>query len=357
VDVHRDVDLQDMPDSTVEHDISAFLQYEFEQKRNEYNSSRSKDSLLLLNWTSERNIEILAKMATPSFIFAATVCRFVFDDRFEPEEQLAMVLRYEVASQASKLDGTYLPILDRLLVGLSKAESENLTQDFREIVGSIIILADPLSTSSVARLLKRSKRAVDRRLELLHSVLSIPSDDDSSVRSLHLSFREFLLDPEKQGENPFWVDERKTHEMLATRCLDLMSGPDCLYENICHLESPGTLREGINHQTIDKYLLPHVRYACRYWVHHLKQSKSSINDQGEVYRFLQKHFLHWLEALSLIGVMSESFALVGTLQSLIAVSPFIKRTYAHIYTNRISLCTCDDDIEDCFRHPFHRTPT
>jgi hypothetical protein len=68
-------------------------------------------------------------------------------------------------------------------------------------------------------------------------------------------------------------------------------------------------------------------------VHHLEQSKSSINDQGEVYCFLQKHFLHWLEALSLIGVMPESFALVGTLQSLIAVSDYMKRPYSCIYTN------------------------
>jgi hypothetical protein len=38
-----------------------------------------------------------------------------------------------------------------------------------------------------------------------------------------------------------------------------------------------------------------------------------------VYTFLQQHFLHWLEALSLIGKICESNVLIGILQSLTAV--------------------------------------
>jgi hypothetical protein len=64
---------------------------------------------------------------------------------------------------------------------------------------------------SLARFLDISERTVRRRLDSLHSVLSVPTDQHSPVRLLHLSFREFLIDPQKQGKSPFWVDEKKTH--------------------------------------------------------------------------------------------------------------------------------------------------
>ena len=43
--------------------------------------------------------------------------------------------------------------------------------------------------------------------------------------------------------------------------------------------------------------------SCQYWIHHLHGSR--IKDYEKVYKFLQEHFLHWLEALSLSGNMSK----------------------------------------------------
>ena len=188
--------------------------------KNEYNI-RFPDSQLPPDWPGDEKIQALAAMAVPLFIFAATVCRFVGDHRWNPKKRLATVLE-QTASQASNLDRTYLPVLQQLVDGCTDSEKKSLAREFREIIGSIIILADPLSTSSLASLLDISKEDIDSRLDGLHSVLSIPSDRDFPVRLLHLSFRDFLLDPEKQGKW-FWIDGTKTHEMIATRCLELMS--------------------------------------------------------------------------------------------------------------------------------------
>jgi hypothetical protein len=38
-----------------------------------------------------------------------------------------------------------------------------------------------------------------------------------------------------------------------------------------------------------------------------------IRDEDEVYMFLQKYFLHWLEALSLMGRIAEVIGHVGIL--------------------------------------------
>jgi NACHT domain len=317
---HQDVVLEDMPQVTIEHDISVYLTVELARIKKEYNM-RFPDSQLPSDWPGQKNIQALAIMAVPLFIFAATVCRFVGDRMRNPKKQLAIILE-QTANQASGLDQTYLPILRQLVDGCTDPES--LAREFREIIGSIIILADPLSTSSLANLLDISKEYVDNILDGLHSVLSIPSYRDSPVRLLHLSFRDFLLDPKKKEKSEFWfwVDETKTHEMIATRCLELMSRRNCLRENICDLEFPGKLRNEIDRKTLHDCLPRDVRYACQYWVHHLKESERRIRDQDAVHLFLQQHFLHWLEALSLMGDLSKSIALINTLQSLVAVSSY-----------------------------------
>lgn len=41
---------------------------------------------------------------------------------------------------------------------------------------------------------------------------------------------------------------------------------------------------------------------------------------SEVLPFLKKHFLHWLEAMSLMGIIQEAVGMINTLQSCIGVS-------------------------------------
>ena len=309
--VYQDLVLQDIPRHTIEHDIAAFLKHELGKIRDEHDSLPS-------DWPGEKNLQALVNMAIPLFIFAATVCRFVSDRNWDPEEQLRIILTYQTASQASNLDRTYRPILDQLLIDQTEPQKKTLIREFVIVVGTIILLANPLSTASLARLLGISERTVKCRLDSLHSVLSIPTDLHSPVRLLHLSFREFLIDPEKQGTSPFWVNKTEMHEIVGTKCLELMS--DSLKENICDLKSPGTLRAEIDRKTIDDNLPAEVQYACSYWVYHLEQSGNQISDQGSVDVFLSKHFLHWLEALSLMGRLHESIAMISALRNLTNVS-------------------------------------
>lgn len=167
-------------------------------------------------------------------------------------------------------------------------------------MGSVVVLYSPLSVASLANLLQIPQKQVKCRLDSLHSVLNVPDSEDVPIRLLHLSFREFLVDPRKQGRNLFWVDEKGTHQKLASHCLELMSKPSGLQQDMCSLVRPGALRSDIDEETIASNLPPELRYACRYWVHHLEQSQQQLNNGDLVHLFLQKHLLHWLEAMSLI---------------------------------------------------------
>ena len=136
---------------------------------------------------------------------------------------------------------------------------------------------------------------------------------------MHLSFSEYLLS-EKLQHQPFGVDGPATHRILLNKCLELLSGSHGLLEDLCNLQHPGLLRQDIDPAIIKKHLSPALQYACRYWVYHAEHSQARIHDKDEVYVFLQEHFLHWLEALSLMDRIAEAIRYIGVLQSILSVS-------------------------------------
>ncbi|KAI4949110.1 hypothetical protein J4E91_005574 [Alternaria rosae] len=264
---YQDVVLHEVPRSTIEHDIRLFLEHELGIIR--------KERMLASDWPSKQQILALVELAVPLFIYAATVCRYVGRKGGSPTVFLNKVLQYRKAT-FSQLDRTYLPVLDQLLSEQEEDEKETWLQAFREVVGSVVVLESPLSAVSLARLLQVSQEEIQCRLDSLHSVLSVPDSKDTPVRLLHLSFREFLVDPQKQGKSLFWVDKKRTHQKLASRCLELMSGSSGLRQDMCSLSAPGVLRSEIDEGTIASSLPPDLQYACRYWITHLKQKAPSL---------------------------------------------------------------------------------
>ena len=106
--------------------------------------------------------------------------------------------------------------------------------------------------------------------------------------------------------------------MLAMSSLRLMSKH--LKRNICGLHSPGVLATEVHRDQIAKCLPKELQYACRYWVEHLQQSEGRLSDNAQVYQFLQKHFLHWLEALALMGKISDGAIMLSALEAILTVS-------------------------------------
>jgi hypothetical protein len=316
-DIHGRYDglaLHQIPEPVVREDIFTFLGHELAIIRDDYNKSVYLTRRLPADWPGEFIVQSLVGMATPLFIFATTICRFINDRKCgQPKDQLARLLQYKTKSQASKLDATYLPVLEQLLIGVSPSEKRDIIVNFQQVVGSIIVLARPLSATSLDMLLGLPDGTVDNRIDLLHSVLSIPSNPNLPIRLFHLSFRDFLVDTEKHDTNPFWVDKKEAHKKIASSCLLRLNSSGYLKKDICDLQVPERPRADIDQQKIDAHLPPDIQYACQFWVYHLRECGSVICDDDLVYSFLKCHFLHWLEALSLIGRMSESISLINEL--------------------------------------------
>lgn len=307
---YQDLVLHEVAKNTIEHDIRLFYEHEL--------SAIRQARMLSPDWPTTGQIQALVELAVPLFIFAATVCRYIGTKGGNPEGYLSKVLEYQ-KSTFSQLDRTYLPILEQLLVEQEDDEKEAWLQAFRKVVGSIVVLESPLSIASLARLLKVPQKEIECRLDALHSVLSVPDNKDVPVRLLHLSFREFLIDRQIQDKSQFWVNSRDMHKDLASYCIKLMSERRGLRQDICSLSKPGILRNDIDEGIITRNLSPEMQYACRYWVSHLDQSQQNVFDGDVTHLFLQKHFLDWLEAMSLMRESSRCVHLLNRLHTLAAV--------------------------------------
>ena len=329
--------LHEMRQLEVKDDISRYLEHELLEVQKSYNRNASSNDHLPQHWPGQSTIESLAVMASPLFIFAATVCRFLKDKRCgHPVDLLEEVMLYKTSSQVGCLDATYLPVLRLQIKGLDAATANKVTESFRYIVGSVVILASPLSTDTLAQILHLKKTQVQTRLDPLHSVLSVPEDAGSHVRLLHLSFRDFILDPAKKGTSPFWVDSNEAHHNMFINCLKTMER--LLKQDICELKRPGTLRSDVKISTIEAFIPPELRYSCEYWVYHLQSTDPSMIDSVKVGRFIARHFLHWLEALSLLNKARESLKLIKKLNTYFEVSQTQCIIVVDILTNHAKAC-------------------
>jgi hypothetical protein len=312
---YDDLVLQEIPKPDIRHDITLFMHHELAKIRQDWNNNARPNRQLSPNWP-DADAQKLIDMAIPLFIFAATVCRYLGDRRLGgPKDQLEKVLKHR-SGYKSNLDTTYLPVLDQLSIGLADSEQEEVAERFRKVVGSIVLLASPLSTSALAQLVKISCDTIEDQLDFLHSVLSIPLDPDTPIRLLHLSFRDFLIDPEKRSLTAFWVDEKKVHLDLSVHCLRVMK--ENLRRDVCDLRRPGVARSDIDQQKVTNLIPPELRYACLYWVDHFKKGDVHILDD-EIQQFLSSHVLHWIEVLSLIGRASDSLGILRILRFVLQV--------------------------------------
>ena len=315
--MHQDLVLHHIPRPIIEHDISVFLRHEL---------ARIGDTHNLRDWPGNEKIQQLVQASDCLFIYVATVCLFIGDQEWIPEERLHMILNPKSKSglPTTALDEMYTQVLRCSLTKKRyKEDISGLSERFKRVVGAIATLFNVLSVTSLANLLSISAEKVNLCLSSLHSLLNIPDDPGIPIRLLHPSFRDFLLDRTRCQDVHFWIDREITNKDLATSCLRLLS--DTLERDMCDLKEPGTMVLDVQDH-INSRLSKDVRYASQYWVDHLGQIAHShrveigLHDNGQVHNFLQAHLLHWLEALSLTGKTSEGVLMITKLEKILQVS-------------------------------------
>ncbi|KAI4117747.1 MAG: hypothetical protein LQ345_002096 [Seirophora villosa] len=360
---HRNLALQDVPRSVVDRDIRTYLSHELKNVQRDFN--------LPADWPVKQDLDTLASKAGGLFIFAATACRYVGGSpQARPDSRLKQICETVAPNKlmTEELDQMYTIILQNSSKGRYTPEERKDAQErFRHIVGSIVSLLSPLPMFQLFNLLKgpqiQSQAELEGTLRTLHAVIHVPNDSNAPVQPLHLSFRDFLFDPNRCFDRHFWVEERDVHRDLVADCLRLLSSS--LSRNICSLPSPGTLKSEVDPAHVEAALSPAIQYACRHWAEHARKGEMVVDDHGIIHEFLQTHLLDWLKCMSLMGMITEAISSLLKIVDLTNVSeniPIPSRVLLTATSQLQEAPLAHDFIEDChrftlaFRRPIEQAP-
>ncbi|GLA03797.1 hypothetical protein AnigIFM60653_003811 [Aspergillus niger] len=294
-------------------------------------------------WPGDRRLNALSEKADGLWIYASTAWRFIGDYRVTKEKaksRLDLLLRDDRTPRET-VDRIYVEVLQDILDPATPEETDDTRLIFQATVGAIIVLCEPLSMAALNDLIGKDIADTKDILESLSSVIHLAASQDSPIRLVHPSFPEYLTSEDRCLDRTFLVSRKEKHIDLFINCIETLS--NMLRRDICQFGDVSTLSCDIDPDVVNQTIPPHMKYACIYWLEHLQLSGSShlVLDNGPVYRFLQKHLLHWLESLSIMGMISEGMRAVIKLSEYLISLPCVGRS---------GLCDFVHDIKRFMRH-------
>jgi hypothetical protein len=199
--------------------------------------------------------------------------------------------------------------------------------DCKRVLLTVVNMYRLLHLSELATLAELSDLAVHQDIVRHCGLLTIKEDDDV-VYFVHQSAKDYLIqDPNSDVISKIFPNGyAKGHNTIVSRSLESMT--QILRRDIYNLQHPGCSINKVEHP--DRDPLAPIRYACVYWVDHLCEIQSShdevgLYDNGTIDAFLRKHFLYWLEALSLIKGISDGILAIAKLIGLLTVSYYLTK--------------------------------
>jgi len=285
--------------SLVDGDIKLF----FKTRLTEIAKARS-DCNFAQDWPNPSDIDILCKKAAGFFIYASTVVKFIISKNRTPTEQLEQIISLPQSTAhegRSGIDLLYIQVLEQAVDDMD-ADTEEIYSRFRRVVGAVLLVLNPLSTTALSDLLRVSD--VSTTLRPLHSLLLVPDTIDDPIQAFHKSFPDFLMDPVRCKSEQFFVDPAVHHAEILLSCLHLMK--ERLKRNICNLDGHTPLGDVKDLSACCKdHIGDALKYACCFWTNHLLMIPGNISCIKQVDEAISQFFTtclpYWIEVLALTG--------------------------------------------------------
>jgi len=293
--------LHEVKPETVDNDIKQF----FQTKLADLAEHRS-DCDSTVDWPSSSDIEILCKKAAGFFIYASTVVKFIGSEPGLPTESLTIITSLPQSTTEegkSGVDQLYTEVLQQAFCALHADNSQQYLC-FQSVVGTILLVSNPLSIKGLSELLGCDKQHIRNTIRSLHSLLLVPESTEDPIHIFHKSFHDFLLDSDRCHDKRFFVESTSHHTEILLACLRIMEKK--LKKNICDLDDYAVLNEVKDLSTQKKaHIGDALEYACKFWTKHLlwipSSSPHAKEVQNSIDKFFTVHFLHWVEVLALTG--------------------------------------------------------
>src|SRR5258705_3078918 len=219
----RDTDLTTDTNSLVLHTIPLDISQKDIRVYLEKRLSRVSRSPKLKSWPPSEALAGLVEKSNGLVIFAATAANFIEDrNASNPIKQLNIVLTtpYITSTATSPhlhLDGLYLTVLCSAFPEVSEDQWSTL----RVVLGTVVLLFDRLDPDSLEALLCLEEGTVWSTLEHLHSIAIVPKAGDGSVRPIHPSFHDFLIDINRCNDTNFSFHPALQHGSVSKCCLQV----------------------------------------------------------------------------------------------------------------------------------------
>jgi len=209
------------------------------------------------------------------------------------------------------------PLYSRMMDQLQNNKRKKAVQFCLKILCIVTLAFRPLQLNEIGVIagLEDLYSDVQALQDLLNSCGSFLTLREEVVYFVHQSAKDYFTIG--KGLGIFLSNLTEAHAEIAYRLLQLLDMT--LRRDICNLQKPGALLNE-SKSSVNQEPLTYIRYACCYWVQHLQEGETRSQDNDYVHKFLQKHFLHWLEALSLMGNLSNGAVLVKALEAMVTVS-------------------------------------
>ncbi|KAF7508093.1 hypothetical protein GJ744_009675 [Endocarpon pusillum] len=250
----------------------------------------------------------LYEKADGTFLWVALVCKALHGVRVG-----------NTLSALEKFPPGLQPLYERMMEQIRCLEDSDDVESCTRILSSATLAYRPIHLKELVAMagLQEDPNDVESLNELVDLCGSFLTIREDTVYFIHQSAKDYFSTG--KGAQIFASGQAEEHREMALRALQVMN--DGLKRDMCKLRVPGALLDEVH--DINQDCLAYLRYACCYWVSHLRDAghllheKLDLYDNGTIHMFLIKHFLHWLEALSLIGSISDGVIMIRTLKELL----------------------------------------
>ncbi|GJJ10633.1 hypothetical protein Clacol_004860 [Clathrus columnatus] len=268
----------------------------------------------------DAQLKHLAGLSQGLFQWAYLASQFL--NGFGNSAGLTVTERYEDLINAQRIRSINDPLdsmYDQILSSLFDSDDPRVMARFHSVIGSIITASEPLSLSSLVALrghdISVSGKETDIKVVIQHmgSLLSGINDPSSTIRPLHSSFRDYLLDPNRR--KGFSIDPSQCHRDFAFGCIRTLT--EGLRFNICDItdsHKPNSEVEGLSQRIESSISLP-LSYSSRFWALHVSSTAFYPVLAKNVEKFLHCGSLLWLEVMSLLKAVNITAKLMSGLIS------------------------------------------
>lgn len=252
--------------------------------------------------------EYLLSNANGTFLWVALVC-----------QNLASTAKWKTLATLKTYPPGLKPLYQRMMNLICNSEESEI---LKQILALTAVVYRPITLGELLSLMHMPDGFADNPIwleELVKQCGSFLTIRETTVYFVHQSAKDFVL--KNALDEIFPSGAAEVHYNVYSKSIEGMSS---LKRDIFNLQDPAVSMTVIKIPEED--LLKRLRYSCVYFIDHLLAvdkcfEKVGSCDEEKVRKFFEKHFLHWLEALSLMGNIGDGIRAISKLLIQLQVRP------------------------------------